>query len=54
MNDELKKLKKGSLSFIICTLNPNFTEIIVEKTGTETDWDDFQTKLPETEVRIHG
>jgi cofilin len=53
VNQEFQKLKKGSLPFIICNLSKDNSEIIVEKAGTEPDWDDFLAELPETEVRIH-
>jgi cofilin len=53
VNQEFQKLKKGSLSFIICNLSKDNLEIIVEKADTRTDWDDFQAELPDTEVRAH-
>lgn len=53
VSEEYQKLKHHSLTFIIFNLSKDLSEIIVEESGTGTDWDDFQTKLPETEVRIH-
>lgn len=53
VNEEFQKLKDHSLTFIICNLNKELKEIVVEKSGTESDWDGFVAELPETEVRIH-
>jgi cofilin len=53
VNEEFQKLKDRSLSFIICNLNKELKEIVVEKSSTNTDWGDFLAELPETEVRIH-
>ncbi|KDR83149.1 hypothetical protein GALMADRAFT_238995 [Galerina marginata CBS 339.88] len=46
---ELKLKKK--YKYIIFTLNSNFTEVIVEKTSSEQDYDAFLADLPETECR---
>ncbi|KAG5663258.1 hypothetical protein KAF25_001194 [Fusarium avenaceum] len=51
VNEEFEKLKNGSLSFIICNLVKRFQEIVVEKSCTQTDWEDFLAELPETECR---
>ncbi|KAG8851527.1 cofilin [Tulasnella sp. 330] len=46
---ELKLKKK--IKYIIFTLNKTFTEIIVEKSSDDADYDKFITDLPETECR---
>ncbi|CAJ0548854.1 Ff.00g024670.m01.CDS01 [Fusarium sp. VM40] len=51
VNEEFQKLKDHSLTFIICNLNKELKEIVVEKSGTESDWDGFVAELPETECR---
>lgn len=44
------KLKKQH-KYIIFTLNESFSEIVVDKTSTVQDYDDFISDLPETECR---
>ncbi|RDB17950.1 Cofilin [Hypsizygus marmoreus] len=44
------KLKK-SYKYIIFTLNKDNTEVIVEKTSTSQNYDDFIADLPEAECR---
>ncbi|MFE5326186.1 actin-binding ADF family protein [Embleya sp. NPDC056575] len=44
------KLKK-TYKYIVFNLNKDNTEIIVEKTSTSQDYDDFIADLPETECR---
>jgi len=44
------KLKK-KYKYIIYNLNKTNTEIIVEKTSTSTDYEEFLKDLPETEAR---
>ncbi|KAH7239038.1 hypothetical protein BKA59DRAFT_483760 [Fusarium tricinctum] len=51
VNEEFQKLKDRSLTFIICNLNKELKEIVVEKSSTNTDWGDFLAELPETECR---
>ncbi|KAH9997931.1 actin-depolymerizing factor homology domain-containing protein, partial [Russula vinacea] len=46
---DLKLRKK--YKYIIFILNKEKTEIIVEKTSTSTDYDDFIADLPENECR---
>ena len=49
---EFQSLKLGKkYKYIIFTLSPNHTEIVVEKTSTSTDYDEFLTNLPEAEPR---
>ncbi|EGW31935.1 uncharacterized protein SPAPADRAFT_61041 [Spathaspora passalidarum NRRL Y-27907] len=47
--NELKLGKK--FKFIIFSLNDNKTEIVVESTSTDTDYDAFLEKLPENECK---
>ncbi|MFE7585594.1 actin-binding ADF family protein [Streptomyces gardneri] len=47
---QLLKLKKAH-KYVVFNLNKDHTEIIVEKTSTSTDYDDFIADLPETECR---
>ncbi|KAH6959033.1 hypothetical protein DER45DRAFT_564963 [Fusarium avenaceum] len=51
VSEEYQKLKHHSLKFIIFNLSKDLSEIVVEESGTTTDWDDFHAKLPETECR---
>lgn len=44
------KLKKEH-KYIIFNLNKDFSEIVVEKTSSDTDYDAFLADLPETECR---
>ncbi|KAG5646522.1 cofilin [Asterophora parasitica] len=44
------KLKKTH-KYIVFTLSKDFTEIIVEKTSSSQNYDDFVGDLPETECR---
>ncbi|KAJ7643942.1 actin depolymerizing factor [Roridomyces roridus] len=44
------KLKK-KYKYIVFTLNADNTEIVVGKTSTSTDYEDFIKELPETECR---
>ena len=46
---ELKLKKK--IKYIIFSLNQELTEIVVKKTSTEKDYDEFLKDLPETECR---
>ncbi|MFE7592494.1 actin-binding ADF family protein [Kitasatospora sp. NPDC057512] len=47
---QLLKLKK-TYKYIVFNLNKDNTEIVVEKTSTSQDYDDFIADLPETECR---
>ncbi|GCD93748.1 actin-binding ADF family protein [Embleya hyalina] len=44
------KLKK-TYRYVVFNLNKDNTEIVVEKTSTSQDYDDFIADLPETECR---
>jgi len=44
------KLKK-TLKYIIYTLNDTRTEVVVHKTSSSSDYEDFLLDLPETECR---
>ncbi|OUM63165.1 hypothetical protein PIROE2DRAFT_67416 [Piromyces sp. E2] len=45
-------LKLGrKLKYIIYKISDNLKEVVVEKTGEETDYDDFIGSLPENECR---
>ena len=50
---EALKLGRGQKpKYIIFTLNPSMTEIVVEKTGAAgSSYDEFVAALPETECR---
>ncbi|KAG5352936.1 hypothetical protein C0989_011978 [Termitomyces sp. Mn162] len=48
--DDALKLKKTH-KYIIFTLSSDSTEIVVEKTSSSTDYDDFIADLPESECR---
>ncbi|KAG6833446.1 cofilin [Tephrocybe sp. NHM501043] len=49
---EFQQLKlKKKYKYIIFTLSKDSTEIVVEKTSTSEDYDDFVADLPETECR---
>jgi len=49
---EYQALKLGHKhKYIIYNLNKENTEVIVQKTSTATDYDDFLADLPETECR---
>ncbi|KIJ62612.1 hypothetical protein HYDPIDRAFT_157413 [Hydnomerulius pinastri MD-312] len=48
---QFKDLKGRKLKYIIFNLNPTNTEIIVEKTSTVKDYDEFLKDLPEQECR---
>jgi len=50
--DDYQKLKLGKkFKYIIFSLNPGLTEIVVEKTSTEKDYEEFIKDLPEKECR---
>jgi cofilin len=48
---EFQALKKRAHKYIVFTLNKELTEVIVEKTSSEANYDDFLADLPETECR---
>ncbi|KAF5369334.1 hypothetical protein D9758_002607 [Tetrapyrgos nigripes] len=49
---KLRKSKTGeNLKYIVYNLNKDNTEIIVEKTSTSTDYEEFLGDLPEGECR---
>ncbi|KAG5719275.1 Cofilin [Termitomyces sp. T112] len=50
--EEFQALKlKKTHKYIIFTLSSDSTEIVVEKTSSSTDYDDFIADLPESECR---
>lgn len=50
--EAFQALKLGkTYKYIIFTLNKELTEIVVDKTSTSADYDEFLADLPETECR---
>ncbi|KAF8349533.1 hypothetical protein F5887DRAFT_946645 [Amanita rubescens] len=50
--DVFKDLKLGKRhKYIIFNLNNTFTEIVVEKSSSSTDYDEFMSDLPEDQCR---
>jgi cofilin len=46
-----QEVRRKALKYAIFKLSTDLSEIVVDRTGTDSDWDSFLTGLPESEPR---